>query len=545
MKICVTAINHDKFIIQQRGTAMNVLKMTRRALLASTAAAGLALGAAPALAQTPPGVLVVGQIAEPKSLDPHTVTAVNDFRILMNMYDGLVEYAPGTLEVAPALAESWEISEDGTEYTFSLREGVTFHDGSALDAEAVVFNFERTLNEDHPYYDTGPFPLAFFFSAVETVEAVDPLTVKFTLNEPYAPFLSNLAYPTGLIVSPAAVREHGADFGRNPSGTGAFTFAEWRSNEAVVVEANPDHWDGAPSLQAVVFRPITDANTRVAEMLAGGIDVMVEVPPNALSEFEGEGYTVHEQAGPHLWFLILNAKEGPFADVRVRQAANYAVNKTAIVENVLEGTAEVAAGPTPPAFAWAHNEDLEPYPYDPDRARELIAEAGAEGAELTFYVTEGGSGMLDPVPMGTAIQADLKAVGFDVTIETYEWNTFLGEVNPGLEGKADMAEMAWMTNDPDTLPFLALRTAAWPEEGGFNSGYYSNPEVDALLEEARVATDQDERARLYKEMQEIVHEDAPWVFVANWKQNAVTSDAVSDFRLQPSFFLLLQDVEKN
>jgi len=132
-----------------------------------------------------------------------------------------------------------------------------------------------------------------------------------------------------------------------------------------------------------------------------------------------------------------------------------------------------------------------------------------------------------------------------VQIETYEWNTFLGEVNPGLEGKADMAEMAWMTNDPDTLPFLALRTSAWPEDGGFNSGYYSNPAVDALLEEARVSTDQDERARLYKEMQEIVHEDAPWVFVANWKQNAVTSDAVEDFQLQPSFFLLLDDVEKN
>jgi len=524
---------------------MNVLKMTRRALLASTAAAGLALGAAPALAQTPPGVLVVGQIAEPKSLDPHTVTAVNDFRILMNMYDGLVEYAPGTLEVAPALAESWEISEDGTEYTFSLREGVTFHDGSALDAEAVVFNFERMLNEDHPYYDTGPFPLAFFFSAVETVEAVDPLTVKFTLNEPYAPFLSNLAYPTGLIVSPAAVREHGADFGRNPSGTGAFTFGEWRSNEAVVVEANADYWDGAPELDAVVFRPITDASTRTAEMLAGGIDLMVEVPPVALSEFAGEDYTVHEQAGPHVWFLILNAKEGPFADVRVRQAANYAINKEAIVNDVLEGTAEVAAGPTPPAFAWAYNPDLEPYAYDPDRARELLAEAGAEGAELTFYVTEGGSGMLDPVAMGTAIQADLAAVGFDVTIETYEWNTFLGEVNPGLEGKADMAQMAWMTNDPDTLPFLALRTAAWPDQGGFNSGYYSNPEVDALLEQARVATSQDERAALYREMQVIVQEDAPWVFVANWKQNAVTGANVENFSLEPSFFLLLDEVVKN
>ncbi len=523
---------------------MTFLTLTRRMVLAGSAALAMAL-AAPATAQTPPGVLVVGQVAEPKALDPHAVTAVNDFRILMNVYDGLVRYASGTLEVEPALATDWTISEDGTEYTFSLREGVSFHDGTPFNAEAVVFNFERMLNEDHPYHDTGPFPLSFFFSSVESVEAVDDLTVKFTLSGPYAPFLSNLAYPTGLIVSPAAVMEHGAEFGRNPSGTGPFTFGEWRSNEAVVVEANADYWDGAPELQAVVFRPITDANTRVAEMLSGGIDMMVEVPPVALSEFEGDAFEIVEQAGPHVWFLILNLKEGPFAEQAVRQAANYAINKTALVEEVLEGTAEVAAGPTPPAFAWAYNEELEPYPYDPDRARALLEEAGVETPEITFFVTEGGSGMLDPVAMGTAIQADLEAVGFDVTIETYEWNTFLGEVNPGLEGKADAAQMAWMTNDPDTLPYLALRTDAWPDQGGFNSGYYSNPEVDTLLEQARVATDQDERARLYKEMQTIVQEDAPWVFVANWKQNAVTSDRVENFALEPSFFLLLDDVVKN
>ncbi|SFR12110.1 ABC transporter substrate-binding protein [Poseidonocella sedimentorum] len=525
---------------------MSLFYATRRGLLAAGTALALTLGASGgALAQTPPGVLIVGQIAEPKALDPAAVTAVNDFRILMNVYDGLVRYKDGTLEVEPALATDWDISEDGTVYTFSLREGVSFHDGTPFNAEAVKFNFDRMLSEDHPFHDTGPFPLSFFFSSVVSTEVVDEMTVQFTLNGPYAPFLSNLAYPTGLIVSPAAVAEHGAEFGRNPSGTGPFTFAEWRSNEAVVIEANPDYWDGAPELQAVVFRPITDANTRTAEMLAGGIDLMVEVPPVALSEFQGDAYTLHEQAGPHVWFLILNAKEGPFADVRVRQAANYAVNKEALVNEVLEGTAEVAAGPTPPAFAWAYNPDLEPYPFDPDKARALLAEAGAEGAELTFYVTEGGSGMLDPIAMGTAIQADLEAVGFDVTIETYEWNTFLGEVNPGLEGKADMAEMAWMTNDPDTLPFLALRTEAWPDKGGFNSGYYSNPEVDALLEAARVATDQDERARLYREMQTIVQEDAPWVFVANWKQNAVTSDRVEGFALQPSFFLLLDEVVKN
>jgi peptide/nickel transport system substrate-binding protein len=516
----------------------------KRTLQTAAFAVVLAAGGA-AAAQTPPGVLVVGQIAEPKSLDPHAVTAVNDFRILVNLYEGLVRYRDGTLEVEPALAESWTISDDGTTYSFELRDGVSFHDGSPLTAEAVKFNFERMLDEGHPYHDTGPFPLSFFFSAIDNVSAEDADTVVFKLKEPYAPFLSNLAYPTGLIVSPEAVKQHGKEFGRHPSGTGPFRFAEWESNAKVVVVRNEGYWDGAPALEAVVFRPITDGNTRVAEMLSGGIDLMVEVPPDSVATFADDAaYQVQEQAGPHVWFLILNAKEGPLADKKMRQAVNYAIDKKALVENVLQGTAEVAAGPTPPAFAWAHNDALDPYPYDPEKAKALIAEAGHEGAELTFYVTEGGSGMLDPVPMGTAIQADLAKVGLKVEIETYEWNTFLGKVNPGLEGKADMAEMAWMTNDPDTLPYLALRSEAFPENGGFNSGYYSNPEVDRLLEEARRSTDQDERAELYKQMQTIVHEDAPWAFIANWKQNAVTSSAVGGFELQPSFFLVLKDVTK-
>ncbi len=506
--------------------------------------AAVAFAAQAAMAQTPPGVLVVGQIAEPKSLDPAAVTAVNDFRILMNVYDGLVRYKDGTLEVEPALAESWTISEDGTEYTFDLRGDVSFHDGTPFNAEAVEFNFDRMLDENHPFHDTGPFPLSFFFSAVEDVEAVDGDTVKFTLNAPYAPFLSNLAYPTGLIVSPEAVKSSGKEFGRSPVGTGPFRFAEWESNAKVVVIRNEDYWDGAPALEAVVFRPITDPNTRVAEMLSGGIDVMVEIPPDSVASFDGNGFSLLEQAGPHLWFLILNAKEGPFADKRVRQAINYAIDKKTLVENILQGTAEIASGPTPPAFSWAYNEALQPYPYDPEKAVALLKEAGHEGAELVFYVTEGGSGMLDPVPMGTAIQADLAKVGLSVKIETYEWNTFLGKVNPGLEGKADMAQMAWMTNDPDTLPYLALRTGAWPDAGGFNSGYYSNPEVDTLLEAARSATDQAERAALYRQMQEIVYDDAPWAFIANWKQNAATSDRVAGFKLQPSFFLLLKDVTK-
>ncbi|MBB4004951.1 MAG: ABC transporter substrate-binding protein [Aurantimonas endophytica] len=507
--------------------------------------AALMAVAAPAMAQTPPDVLVVGQVAEPKSLDPQAVTATNDFRILVNLYDGLVRFRKGTMEVEPALATSWTISDDGLTYRFQLREDVTFHDGTAFDAAAVKFTFDRMLEADHPFHSTGPFPLAFFFSAVEEVTVVDPLTVEFVLREPFAPFLSALAYPTGLIVSPAAVAETGTEFGRRPVGTGPFRFDAWEPDAKVAISRNDDYWADAPELEAVEFKPIVDAAARTAQMLAGEIDLMVEAPAANLATFRADpGFVVHEEAGPHLWFLILNTKEGPFADKRVRQAVNYAIDKQAIVDGVLKGSASVAAGPIPRAFDWAHDETVEPYPHDPEKARALIREAGAEGATLTFYVAEGGSGMLDPVAMATAIQADLAAVGLNARIETYEWNTFLSNVNPGLEGKADMAEMAWMTNDPDTLPFLALRSDAFPDNGGFNAGYYSNAEVDRLLGEARRSTDQAVRGDLYKQIQRIVHDDAPWAFIANWKQNAVSSAGVSGFELEPSFLMILRDVSK-
>ncbi|MEZ5666467.1 MAG: ABC transporter substrate-binding protein [Alphaproteobacteria bacterium] len=500
-----------------------------------------------ARAVTPDDVLVVGQIAEPRSLDPSAVTSLNDFRILVNMYDGLVRYRPGTLEVEPALAESWEIADDGMTYLFHLRPDVTFHDGTPFDADAVAFTFERMLDPGHPYHDTGPFPLSFFFSVVQDVDAVDPLTVAFHLRTPYAPLLSNLAYPTGLIVSPAAVKAYGADFASHPSGTGPFRFDRRTETGEIALVANPGYWDGPPALAGLLFRPIADAQARADALAAGTIDLMVEVPPDRIDAFDADpSFAVYRQTGPHLWFLILNLREPPFDDVRMRRAVNYAIDKQAIVSDVLRGTATVADGPIPPAFAWAHDPAVGPYAYDPAKARALIAEAGhGDGVEVRFLVTDGGSGMLDPVAMADAIGRDLAAVGITVVTETYDWNSYLGLVNPGLAGKGNMAEMAWMVNDPDTLPFLALRTEAFPAAGGFNSGYYTNPEVDRLLARARTTADQDTRAALYREVQRIVHEDAPWVFVANWQQNAVASARVQGLRLEPSFFLLLARVGKD
>ena len=489
--------------------------------------------------------IAVALDAEPRSLDPHTSTALNDFRVVMNVYEGLVRFADGSLDIVPSLAERWTVSEDGLEYVFTLRKGVRFHDGSPFDARVVKFNLERMLRDEHPYHDTGPFPLAFFFSRVREVEVLDDHTVAIRLDEAYAPLLANLAYPTGLMVSPAAVRRWGKEYGRHPSGTGPFRFVEWETARRIVLERNDDYWAAAARSRRVVFRPITDVMTRVAELRGGGVDIVPELSPDHVSWFrDADEFRVHESVGPHLWFLILNAREPPFSDVRMRRAVNYAVNKHALVEHVLQETASVAAGPVPRAFEWAWNEGVEPYPYDPERARELIREAGyAEGVDVVFYVPSSGSGMLAPVEMATAIQADLQAVGVRARIETYEWNTYLDKVNSGLGTDADLAEMAWMTNDPDTLPFLTLRSAAHPPEG-FNSGYFSNPRVDELLVAARASTDRDERAALYRELQVLIHEEAPWLFVASWKQNAVARAEVRGFTLQPSFFLLLAGSHK-
>lgn len=495
--------------------------------------------------QLPDTVLVVGQQAEPKSLDPHVSTASTDFRIAANLYEGLVRFGDGTLEIVPSLAESWEIADDGLTYTFKLRPDVRFQDGTPLDADAVKFNFERILDPDHPFHDTGPFPLAFFFSSIARIETPDPLTVVFHLKEPFAPLLSNLATPSGFLVSPAGVERWGKDFGRHPVGTGPFRFERWESNRLVQLTKNPDYHGTPARLETVIFEPLTDENTRMTELLSGGCDVILDVAPDVVNWFRTSGrYHVVEAPGANLWFLILNLKEGPFRDHRMRLAANYAINREAIVRDLLQGTATIAVGPIPRAFTWAAAPGLKPYPYDPDKAQKLIREAGYENAELVLYATEGGSGMLAPKEMAAAIQANLAAVGLRVKIESFEWNTFLARVNEGLNGKADMAEMAWMVNDPDTLPFLTLRTAAWPDKGGFNSGYYSNPEVDKLLNEARRTPDQALRGELYRRVDRLVHDDAPWVAIASGLQTAVTTKRVRDFRLQPSYQLLLHDVWK-
>ncbi|APZ41863.1 ABC transporter substrate-binding protein [Acidihalobacter ferrooxydans] len=493
----------------------------------------------------PSNTLIVGQSAAVKSLDPATVTSASDYRIDENIYQGLVGFKSGTLTPAPSLATRWTIGDKGLTYTFHLRRGVRFQDGTPFNAQAVKFNFDRMLDKSDPYHDTGPFPLAtLFYGDIARIDTPNADTVVFHLKHAYAPFLTNLAYPAGLIVSPAAVKRYGKDYGSHPVGTGPFEFASWQRGREITLTRNPHYWGTPANLDKVIFKPVPNTQTRMAELLSGSIDLMYGVPAESLKLFRGNPrFTIHAQVAPSAWYVMLNQKQKPLHNRLVRQALNYAVNKRAIAEDILKGTAVPANGLMSPAFKATWDSHLAPYAYNPAKARKLLREAGyPHGFSTTFYVPTNGSGMLAPVAMASVIQNDLAQVGVKVKLRTFTWTTYLDKVNPGLKPDVGMAEMAWITNNPFTLPNLTLRTGAWPDKGGFNSGYYSNPEVDTLMAQARRATNPARQAAIYTRLQKIVHNDPPWIFVVNAKQVAVTSSRVQGFKLQPSYFLLLDGV---
>lgn len=518
---------------------LHALHVLAGMLVAFVAAALLSAVSAASRERTAFAGFAIGLDAAVRSLDPQRTTAANDFRVIASLYEGLVRFRPGSLEIAPSLAERWSIDPDGLTYRFTLRPGARFHDGTPCDAAAVRASFLRMRDPR----EGAAFPLAFFFERIARIETPDARTVVMVLDQPFAPLLANLAHPAGFVVSAQAAARAGKQFGRQPVGSGPFRLARWDAEGRITLTRAFGH---APTgrAQTLLFRPIEDAMTRSAELRAGQLDLVPELPADNVAWFRrAPGFRVHEAPGPHLWFVILDVKKPPLDDVRVRRALNYAVDKRAIARHLLADTATPAAGPIAAAFfPHASADDPSPYPHDPARARALLAEAGyAAGLPLTLHAPQTGSGMLAPLELATAIQADLARVGVQLTVVTHEWNSYLDLVNRGLGPGMELAEMAWMTHDPDTLPFLALRSDAAPPHG-FNSGRYASAEVDALLARARRTHVDAERRALYRAVQQRVHDDAPWLFVVSAKQTIVTSDQIAGLALDASFQLHLADV---
>jgi len=509
-------------------------------------AAALSVGTA--LAQ-PGSRVVVGLQAEPVTLDVAQLSDYNSSRAAMEMYEGLVRFAHGSTDIEPGLAESWEVSDDGLVYTFHLRPGVTFHDGTPVNAEAVKFSFERQIDPEHPYHDTGEFPYAeFTLGVIDAIEVVDDLTVRITLKETFAPFLANMAMHAAALVSPTAVMRYGRDFGEHPVGAGPYRFVSWQRGVEVILEANPDYWRGAPQVERLIFRPIIEDQARLAALEAGEIDLAVNLPPDDLPRLRQDPrFTFAEQPGMHTWYVVFNVTKEPFDDPRVRQAVAHAIDRDAIVQAILGGTGETAVNFLPPVV-WSYTDDVATYPYDPERARQLLAEAGyPNGFSVEFWVPESGSGMQQSVAMGTVIQDFLARVGIDVTIQQFEWGTYLDRVIVPFE-QADsvpaMFEMSWIgdNGDPDNFLYILLSGDQFPPYG-FNLGYYDNDEVDDLLRRARTITDPDERLPLYQEAQRLIMADLPVLPVDHETQIVVHSSSIRGFVPHPTGVFRFENVE--
>ena len=502
----------------------------------------VAFGAPALAAAQPAGTLVVGLVAEPVNLDPAQVTDANSNRVGRRIVETLVTFPEESTQIVPGLAESWTIGKDALHYTFKLRKGVAFHDGTPFDAEAVKFSIERQINPDHPFNKLGKYPFAnFYFGNIKAVEVVDPHTVEFILKEPRASFLAAMAVPAASIVSPTAVKRYGQDYPNSPVGTGPFKFASWDRGQRVVLEKNPGYWKHPVKVDRVIYRPIVEDQARLTELLTGAVDLIVGTPPDYVAQLENNPkVTLLKQVGAHVWYLGINNQKKPFDDKRVRQALNYAVNKDAIVRDVLKGTGSLSRGPVLPN-TWGADPALKAYPYDPERAKKLLAEAGYPGGfSTTLWVPESGSGMQSPVAMSTVIQSNLKAVGVNVTLQTMEWGAYLAKLRTK---EQDLFALSWMAGneDPDMVMYPLLHSSQWTPNGP-NRALYKNERFDELLHQARLTTDQGKRAALYREAQRILVEDPPWIFIDHEIQTAAHAKRVQGFKLHPSFDLRVETI---
>ncbi|MFB5083963.1 ABC transporter substrate-binding protein [Symbiobacterium thermophilum] len=466
-------------------------------------------------------VLVWGRGGDSVSLDPIQVTDGESLKVTHQIYEGLLDYAPGSTEVVPVLATEWEASPDGLEWTFKLRQGVKFHDGTDFNAEAVKINFDRWRNTSDPLHVGGEFPYySYMFggfdeaSNIQDVIVVDDYTVKFVLKNIQASFLQDIAMVPFAIASPKALQENPERLNDHPVGTGPFRFVSWTKGDRIVLEANPDYWGGKPAIDRLIYRSIPDNNARLVALQAGELDVMDGVEPAFLPTIQATGqFDIIERPPMNIGYLAFNTQKPPFDNVLIRRAINHAINKEELNTAFYGGMGIPAVSPLPPSV-WGHNPNVPKYEYDPEKAKELLAQAGYGPdnplkTEL-WAMPVPRPYMPQPERIGVAIQNYLREVGIEAEIVTYEWGTYLEKTGMG---EHTMALLGWTgdNGDPDNFLYVLLDkdNAVTPDAG--NIAFYVNDEVHDLLIRARQTTDQAERTRLYEEAQVKIMEDAPWV----------------------------------
>lgn len=458
--------------------------------------------------------LIVGRGGDSAALDPSVVTDGESIKITQQVFDTLLEYKEGSTEVTAGLASEWSVSDDGLKYTFKLREGVKFHDGTDFNAEAVAYNFNRWLasDTDEFYYFVSAFGPKDN-RVIKEVKAVDPYTVEFILNRTQAPFYNNLAMPAFGIASPKALEEKGEKFKEEPVGTGAFVFKEWKRNDSITLEKNPTYWkEGLPKLNKLIVRSIPENSARFTALQAGELDLIEGVNSDDLPALEGNP-DLQKFVRPafNVGYLGFNTKKAPFDNPKVRQALSHAVNKEALIQAFYGGLAEPAKNPMPPSLS-GYNNAIQDYEYNLDKAKAMLAEAGYPNGieeELVFYAMPVARPyMPDGKKVAEALQAEFAKIGVKTRIESPEWAVYLEDAKKGEKDHIFMLGWTGDNGDADNFMFTLLSKDTI---GSNNYSQWSHDEYSKLVAEAQVALDTAKRAELYTKAQEIFHAEAPWV----------------------------------
>ncbi|OAN37763.1 ABC transporter substrate-binding protein [Mycolicibacterium iranicum] len=447
------------------------------------------------LGQGAGGSLIAAIAGEPDQLDPHKTSAYFSFEVLENVFDTLVE-PDANLQMQPALAESWTVSPDQLTWTFRLRPGVTFHDGTPLTADDVVFSYRRIIDEQLTNSDK--------FSSVTSVEAPDPATVVLQVSRPTPNMLTNLGGFKGMAIVSRANVESG-QIATRPIGTGPFSFLGQKSGDSISLGANPSYWGGPPGVSGVTFRFISEPSTALSALQAGEIDWTDSVPPQRVTQLRNdESLEMAVTPSNDYWYLALNEAREPWNDVRVRQAIAYAIDRDAIVQATSYGTAAKNQLAIPEGNPWFT-------PYDRyssggvDKARELLQEAGAAPSNLDMLVT---TEYPETVTAAQIIADNLASLGITVNIRTVDFATWLDEQN---SGNFDMLMMGWLGNiDPDDFHYAQHHT-----DGTSNAQKFSNPEVDRLLDAGRVDTDEASRKTVYAEAATLIADEVSYIYLYN------------------------------
>ena len=518
--------------------------MTYRLVVGSL---GLALATAlttPALAKT----LVYCSEGSPEGFTPALYTAGTTFDASSRqLYNKLVEFERGTTTLAPALAESWEISDDGLTYTFHLRPGVKFHgtDGFTptrdLNADDVVWSFERQLDPEHPYHLVSGGTYEYFQSMgmpdlLAAVEKVDDMTVRFVLNKPEAPFLANLGMDFASIHSAEYAEQMTAagtpeNVDLNPVGSGPFQLVAYQKDAVIRYKAHPDYWGGPAAIDDLVFAITPDPSVRWQKLQAGECHVMPYPNPADIEAIRAHpDVNLLEQEGLNVGYLAYNTEKEPFGDSRVRKALNMAINKQAILDAVFQGSGTVAKNPIPPTI-WSYNDAVEDDPYDPDAAKALLEEAGVTDLKTNIWAM--------PVQrpynpnarrMAELIQADWAKVGVDAEIVSFEWGEYLKR---SAEGEHDTVLLGWTGDNGDPDNFLHVLLGCAAADDGTNRARWCYEPFDSLLLEAKQVSDPAARTALYEQAQVIFKEQAPWATIAHSVVFKPVRKEVVDFKIDP------------